>query len=264
MPAVPTHYRNLRVSETASDQEIREAYRRLSKRYHPDFNPDNAEALRIMQLVNKAYAVLSDPEQRKRHDAWIAAQRQAQTGNPLLQRALAWRRRQNNKQFWLVLGIGLLLGLLVLQAWWWLGRSPAAPKSPPSAVALLADSGKGAAYQRPAKAPNGSAWPYFSDYIAGYPVAAQNGQSIASIANHGADRMVELQMQQSEGWQNVRTFYMPAQGFFTLYELGAGQYRLLYVDLDSGKNTQTEVWQIQKQDDSPVYPDAGIVLPPTS
>ncbi|MBH5328733.1 J domain-containing protein [Eikenella sp. S3360] len=263
MPAVPTHYRNLRVSETASDQEIREAYRRLSKRYHPDFNPDNPEALRIMQLVNKAYAVLSDPEQRKRHDAWIAAQRRAKAASPLLQRAIAWRKRQNNKQFWLVLGIGLLLGLLVLQAWWWLASPGAAQKSPPSAVAQLVESGSGKAYQRPDKAPNGSAWPYFSDYIAGYPVAAQNGQSIASIANHGADRLVELQMQQGEAWQNVRTFYMPARGFFTLYELGAGQYRLFYIDLDSGKNTQTEAWPIQKQDDSPVYPDAGIVLPPT-
>ena len=82
MPAIPTHYRNLRVSETASDKEIREAYRRLSKRYHPDFNPDNSEALRIMQMVNKAYAVLSDPDQRKRHDAWIAAQRQAKPPIP--------------------------------------------------------------------------------------------------------------------------------------------------------------------------------------
>ncbi len=91
MPAIPTHYRNLRVSETASDKEIREAYLRLSKRYHPDFNPDNPEALRIMKMVNKAYAVLSDPEQRKRHDAWIAAQRQAKATNPLLQQAAAQR-----------------------------------------------------------------------------------------------------------------------------------------------------------------------------
>ena len=88
--------------------------------------------------------------------------------------------------------------------------------------------------------------------------------SIASIANHGADRMVELQMQQDGIWQNIRTFYMPEKGFFTLYELGAGQYRLLYLDLDSGRHTQTDVWQIEKQNnDAPVYPDASIILPPT-
>ena len=277
MPAIPTHYRNLRVSETASDKEIREAYRRLSKRYHPDFNPDNPEALRIMQMVNKAYAVLSDPEQRKRHDAWIAAQRQAKATNPLLQQAAArqqaklipwpqklkaqWQRLRANKAFWLVFGTGLLLGLLVLQLWWWLDKTPAAPQDTPSAVSRLA--AQGSAYQRPAKAPNGNIWPYFSDYIAGYPVAAHNGMSIASIANHGADRMVELQMQQDGIWQNIRTFYMPEKGFFTLYELGAGQYRLLYLDLDSGRHTQTDVWQIEKQNDAPVYPDASITLPPT-
>ena len=177
MPAIPTHYRNLRVSETASDKEIREAYRRLSKRYHPDFNPDNPEALRIMQMVNKAYAVLSDPDQRKRHDAWIAAQRQAKATNPLLQQAAArqqakltpwlqklkaqWQRLRANKAFWLVFGTGLLLGLLVLQLWWWLDKTPAAPQETPSAVRQLA--AQGSAYQRPAKAPNGKIWPYFSD-----------------------------------------------------------------------------------------------------
>lgn len=260
MPAIPTHYRNLRVSETASEEEIREAYRRLSKRYHPDHNPDDAEALRIMQLVNKAYEVLSDPEQRRRHDAWIAAKRQAAVGNPLLRQAAARRKQRNIRQFCLVSAIGLLLGLLVLQGIWWLKEPSPARRNPPSAVTLI--SSPNGSYRRPDKAPNSSDWPYFSDYIAGYPLLAKNGLSIASITNHGGDRMLELQMQQDGGWQSIRTFYMSKQGFFTLYELGAGQYRLFYVDLDSGKNMQTGTWPIQKQNDALVYPDAVIVLPP--
>ncbi|MBR6877252.1 MAG: DnaJ domain-containing protein, partial [Neisseriaceae bacterium] len=57
---IRTNYDNLHVSPEAYDEEIRKAYRYLSKQYHPDLNPD-ADANRIMQLINQAYDVLSDP-----------------------------------------------------------------------------------------------------------------------------------------------------------------------------------------------------------
>ena len=62
MKNIRTHYDNLQLPTTASEKEIRTAYRRLSKKYHPDYNSD-PDAIRIMQLVNRAYEVLSDPEQ---------------------------------------------------------------------------------------------------------------------------------------------------------------------------------------------------------
>ena len=68
-----THYDNLHIPRDADEQTIRQAYRRLSKQYHPDLNPSE-DASRIMQLINRAYEVLSDPEKRAEHDRWIQQQ----------------------------------------------------------------------------------------------------------------------------------------------------------------------------------------------
>lgn len=71
------HYDNLKIRPDATDDDIRTAYRRLCKQYHPDCNPQNPDAERIMRLVNQAYAVLSNPESRRKHDEWIAEQQTA-------------------------------------------------------------------------------------------------------------------------------------------------------------------------------------------
>jgi hypothetical protein len=68
-----THYDNLKVVRDARDEVIRAAYKTLSQKYHPDRRPDDPEAERIMKIINRAYAVLSDPAQRRAHDAAIAA-----------------------------------------------------------------------------------------------------------------------------------------------------------------------------------------------
>lgn len=71
-----THYDNLQVKETASAEVIKGAYRFLSQKWHPDKNEDKEEAERVLKIINRAYAVLSDPAQRKAHDEWIRQQRQ--------------------------------------------------------------------------------------------------------------------------------------------------------------------------------------------
>ncbi len=73
MHSIHTHYDNLQLTQSATDAEIRQAYRRLSKKYHPDLS-DDPDAHRIMQIVNRAYEVLSNPESRAEHDKWIALQ----------------------------------------------------------------------------------------------------------------------------------------------------------------------------------------------
>ncbi|WP_274571019.1 J domain-containing protein [Neisseria leonii] len=70
-----THYDNLKVPPDASAKEIRAAYRALCRQYHPDRNPGHPQAERIMSIVNRSYAVLSDETARQKHDAWIAAHR---------------------------------------------------------------------------------------------------------------------------------------------------------------------------------------------
>ena len=55
-------YKVLGVSRDASDEEIKKAYRRLAKKYHPDLNPGDAEAARRMQEVNAAYEQITSPE----------------------------------------------------------------------------------------------------------------------------------------------------------------------------------------------------------
>lgn len=72
MPRVHNHYDNLKVARDASPEAIRSAYRALTRRHHPDRNPDNADAVRIMTIVNVAYSVLSDAGKRSEHDEWIA------------------------------------------------------------------------------------------------------------------------------------------------------------------------------------------------
>jgi molecular chaperone DnaJ len=62
------YYEVLGVTRTASDVELKAAYRKLAVRYHPDHNPDDAGAEDAFKEVTEAYAVLSDTEKRRRYD----------------------------------------------------------------------------------------------------------------------------------------------------------------------------------------------------
>ena len=63
------YYEVLGVSKTATDEELKKAYRKLAKQYHPDANPDNKEeAERKFKEINEAYETLSDSQKRKMYD----------------------------------------------------------------------------------------------------------------------------------------------------------------------------------------------------
>lgn len=62
------YYEVLGVSKSASDKEIKSAYRKLAKKYHPDANPGDKKSEERFKEINEAYEVLSDPEKKKQYE----------------------------------------------------------------------------------------------------------------------------------------------------------------------------------------------------
>ena len=68
MAARPDYYKTLGVDKKATPDEIKKAYRKLARRYHPDRNPDDQKAEAKFKEISQAHDVLSDPEKRKQYD----------------------------------------------------------------------------------------------------------------------------------------------------------------------------------------------------
>ncbi|MBB2148858.1 DnaJ C-terminal domain-containing protein [Pedobacter gandavensis] len=64
------YYKILGVDKKASQEDIKKAYRKLARKYHPDLNPNNKEANKKFQEINEANEALSDPEKRKKYDEY--------------------------------------------------------------------------------------------------------------------------------------------------------------------------------------------------
>mgnify|MGYP005770285143 CR=1 FL=1 len=62
------YYQVLGVDKKASQDDIKRAFRKLARKYHPDLNPNDATAKDKFQAINEANEVLSDPEKRKKYD----------------------------------------------------------------------------------------------------------------------------------------------------------------------------------------------------
>lgn len=270
-----THYDNLEIAESAPDVVVKAAYRALSQRYHPDKNPGNKDAVRVMQFLNNAYETLSDPVRRQQYDCFLAQTRQAETAattantapptRPQPRPAPAYQRPR--RSFWHVLLLILCWDFrLTLLAVIFAGagiaslfeekrpKQPYSPNPPRAAThtrfapstAVPIDTPTTyrpvpPAFIRPTTAPNGRPWPVHASYIPGYQLLATGGLSSVTVDNtrNSSDVFLKLVSLNSVQAYPVRVCFIPAHSQFKFQAVAAGRYDVRYRDLSSGGYSKT-------------------------
>ena len=64
------YYKILGIDKSASDSDIKSAFRKMARKYHPDLNPNDKDAKKKFQDINEANEVLGDPDKRKKYDTY--------------------------------------------------------------------------------------------------------------------------------------------------------------------------------------------------
>ncbi|MCX7206759.1 MAG: J domain-containing protein [Proteobacteria bacterium] len=279
MNPIYTHYENLKVTRNAPPEVIRAAYKTLSQKYHPDKNSNNADAARIMSIINVSYEILSDPHKRQEHDQWIARQElmDVPTGNV-----------NTNVQQPLEVSVGfsdffshifrnwLGYGVAAFVIWALTHTEPSTPPpepkpyqiTPVDAAEILglqaqeshypSPSLKPAPfyqatpdtlhieYARPSAAPNDQPWPEFASYLKGYRRLHTDGLSTVTVDNsqNNSDVFVKLVSLSKAKAYPVRHFYIPAFSSFTLNKVKAGSYDIRYRDLGDGSLSRSETFYL--------------------
>lgn len=257
MAEIHTHYVNLGLPRDASPLAIREAYKALVARFHPDRNPGDPRAAEMLEIICASYRVLSDPAKRREHDAWVAhheraAARQTPVAprEPEVRRSYPATRRAINgrssgawaahfgRHWWRYLGIGVVLVAAAVGKVRELVQGP----GPYHGTSALARSG----YVRPDAAPNGQPWPAGAGYVRGYQPLHLGGLSSVTVDNsrNDSDAFVKLMAVGGAEAYPVRWFYIPAFSSFTVGDLTAGRYDIRYRDLGTGGLARSEAFDL--------------------
>lgn len=263
-----THYDNLKVARNAPPEVIRAAYKILAQKYHPDRNPGDAAAARAMKFINAAYEVLSDPDRRREHDEWIAANEadmarqsqagkkdahphfpQGQTGGRPARAATSSRRRDSGeKPRGRAVTWGLIIAVLIGIYYLAMPTKKGPARVPYSSADPVQAESAPPAYAPPLLAPNGQPWPAAAGYVRDYPILSNRGLSTVTIDNTQSGTAIfgKLNHLAGSGWTSVRHFYIPAGQQFTLANVDAGHYDVRYMSLDTGSLSRTESFYLQE------------------
>lgn len=93
------YYKVLGINKKASENDIKKAYRKMARKYHPDLNPNDKEAERKFKEINEANEVLSNPENRKKYDKYGKDWKHAEEFEKAQQQQQYQRSRSNHGQY---------------------------------------------------------------------------------------------------------------------------------------------------------------------
>ncbi len=264
-----THYDNLKVARDAPIEVIRAAYRSLSQKYHPDKNMDDPRSAEIMSIINASYKVLSDPEKRKEHDAWIAGmERDGKTASESVRSAYsaassasvpkppprkgpaapAGRAAANNAtvlsylaRYWFF----YFLLILVLVAYIGIKKNREEPVFEPQGRLTPSEP----RYVRPPVAENGAAWPKVSGHIQGYQTRHTDGSSQVTVdnGNTNSDMLVKIFRLDEPGEKAVRVLFVRAGDRYTVKGIRNGKYDVRYRNLSTGDCFRSEPFALEEK-----------------
>jgi curved DNA-binding protein CbpA len=272
-----TYYDTLGVTKTAPPEVIRGAYLALARKFQPAANAGDAQAVRMMTLLNGAYDVLSDPAKRGEYDERMErhAQMLADVAPPSIPTGTNPRPRQIRPTR-PSLGIGTaatkfgkyVIGIAALAAVFWLASVSNRPTVPPPGPKPYSseppptrnDSGKIAPsekpagstasteipYQRPSAAPNGRSWPVNAGYLLGVERLMEDGHSTVTVDNsrNDSDVYAKLVTLAGDTAYPVCEFFVPIGNKFTLGKVSPGLYDVRYRQLSTGLHFRTQSFNV--------------------